>query len=90
MARREMRRALEDEIPIDGGTAVQLDPERPVFRGNGGDDYVCIECGTVLAASMPIQYMNRKVRIKCARCRTINVAVEEPGIDYAAAYRRPQ
>ena len=33
----------------DGGTAVQEDPDRPVFHGNGPDDYVCVECGNVLA-----------------------------------------
>ena len=34
----------------DGGTALQEDPERPVFRGHGPYDYVCVECGNVLAA----------------------------------------
>ena len=26
------------EVPPDGGTALQEDPDRPVFRGNGPDD----------------------------------------------------
>ena len=74
-----MRRVREGEVPRDGGTALQDDPDRPVFRGNGPDDYVCVECGNVLAASMGAEYMTRKVRVKCGRCRTINVAVtEEP------------
>ena len=49
---------------MDGGTAVQENPDRPVFRGNGPDDHVCVQCGNVLAASMPPEYMNRKVRVR--------------------------
>ena len=45
-----MRRVREGEVPPDGGTALQEDPDRPVFRGNGPYDYVCVECGNVLAA----------------------------------------
>jgi hypothetical protein len=86
MARKSMRRVQPGEVPSDGGTAIQMDPDRPVFRGNGPDDHVCVECGNVLAASMPPEYMNRKVRVRCARCRTVNVAVEEPGIDYSRPY----
>lgn len=78
------------EIPHDGGTAVQDDPDRPVFSGNGPDDYVCANCGTVLARAMPPEYMNRKLRIRCGRCRKINVAVEVEGVDYGKAFgRRP-
>jgi phage FluMu protein Com len=88
MARIAMRRPGEGEIPRDGGTAVQDDPDRPVFRGNGGDDYVCVSCGNVLASGMPPQYMNRKLRVRCGRCRTINVAIEIEGVDYASVYRR--
>ena len=85
-----MRRPREGEIPRDGGTAVQQDVDRPVFRGNGRFDYVCVECGNVLAASMPAEYMNRKVRVRCARCGTVNVAVEEEGVDYSKGFgRRP-
>jgi hypothetical protein len=74
-----MRQIREGEVPFDGGTAVQEDPARPVFRGNGPDDYVCVACGNVLAAAMqPIQ-MTKKVRVRCGRCMTVNVAVtEEP------------
>lgn len=89
MASLSMRHVRAGEVPPDGGTAVQQDVDRPVFRGNGPDDYVCVECGNVLAASMPPEYMNRKLRIKCARCSTINVAIEVPGVDYAAAFKRP-
>ncbi len=75
MATIAMRRVREGEVPRDGGTAVQENADRPVFAGNGPDDYVCVECGNVLAASMGLEQMNKRVRIKCGRCRTINVAV---------------
>jgi phage FluMu protein Com len=86
MARIAMRLPEVGEIPPDGGTALQEDPERPVFRGNGPDDYLCVRCGNVLAASMAPEYMNRKLRVKCGRCRTVNVAIEVPGVDYAKAF----
>jgi hypothetical protein len=69
-----MREIRPGEVPRDGGTAIQDDPDRPVFAGNGPDDYVCVGCGTVLAARMDAQYMTKKVRVKCARCKTVNVA----------------
>ena len=85
-----MRRPAPGEIPFDGGTAVQEDVDRPVFNCNGPYDYVCVECGNVLAASMPAEWMNRKVRVRCAGCRTVNVAVEEEGVDYSKGFgRRP-
>jgi phage FluMu protein Com len=86
MARIAMRLLRDGEVPFDGGTAVQDDPGRPVFSGNGPDDYVCVECGNVLAVSMPAEYMNRKVRIRCGRCRTVNAAVEREGINYSAVF----
>lgn len=93
MATIKMRLPEPGEIPPDGGTAVQENPDRPVFNGNGADDYVCVSCGNVLAALMSPEYMNRKLRIRCGRCRTINVAVEVAGVDYASAFgggaRRP-
>lgn len=81
-----MREIQLDEIPIDGGTAIQEDPERPVFRGNGPDDFVCVSCGTVLATGMDQAYMTRRVRIRCARCRTVNVSADVP----VAPARRPR
>jgi phage FluMu protein Com len=79
MATITMRRIREGEVPFDGGTAIQQDAARPVFNGNGPDDYVCVECGNVLAASMHAVQMTKKVRVRCARCSTVNVAVtEEP------------
>jgi hypothetical protein len=52
-ATKTMRRPEVGEVPRDGGTAVQLHPDKPVFRGNGAYDYLCVSCGNVLAASMP-------------------------------------
>ena len=82
-----MRRVHEGEVPPDGGTAVQESAERPVFRGNGAYDYVCVECGNLLAAAMDPEYMGRRVRIKCGRCRTVNIAAEVP-VEMARRRRR--
>lgn len=78
MPSRTMRRVRVGEVPFDGGTAVQEDPARPVFSGNGEYDYVCVECGNVLAAAMDPGYMTKRVRIRCGGCRTVNVAAEVP------------
>ena len=78
-----MRKVREGEVPKGGGTAVQEDPERPVFRGNGDDDFVCVGCGNVLAASMHPDYMDFKVRIRCGRCGTMNVANTDEEADRA-------
>jgi ribosomal protein S27AE len=85
-ARRKMRAVLAGEVPIDGGTAVQEEVDRPVFRGNGDYDYVCVSCGSVLAAGMDPQFMTRRVRVRCGRCRTVNIAAEVP----AETARRPR
>jgi ribosomal protein S27AE len=77
MTRITMRRVRQGEVPFDGGTAVQDDPARPVFRGNGPNDYVCVECGNVLAAGMDEDHMTYRVRVRCGRCRTVNVAPGE-------------
>jgi hypothetical protein len=83
---RTMRAVLAEEVPVDGGTAVQESADRPVFRGNGEYDYVCVSCGSLLAAGMDPQFMTRRVRVRCARCRTINIAAELP----VQAARRPR
>ena len=72
-----MRQVRAGEVPPDAGTAVQEDVDRPVFHGNGPDDYVCAECGNVLAEAMHHEQMTLKVRIRCARCRTVNVAITD-------------
>jgi hypothetical protein len=77
MATVTMREIREGEVPRDGATAIQENPDRPVFRANGPDDYVCVSCGNVLATSVSMTQMTKKVRIRCGRCRTINVAVED-------------
>jgi phage FluMu protein Com len=77
MARITMRRIREGEVPLGAGTALQDDPGRPVFSGHGPNDYVCVECGNVLAARMDPDYMTKKVRVKCAVCRTVNVAITD-------------
>ena len=77
MATVRMREIRAGEVPFDGGTALQEAPERPAFRGNGPDDYVCVSCGNVLAASMHAMQMTKKVRVRCAVCSTVNVAVTE-------------
>jgi phage FluMu protein Com len=83
MARLVMRKVREGEVPRGGGTAVQDNPERPVFRGNGPNDYVCVECGNLLATAMDAAYMDFKVRVRCGRCGTINVPDTDEAEDRA-------
>ncbi len=79
MAKIVMRHIRPGEVPKDGGTAIQDDADRPVFHGNGTDDYVCVECGNLLAEAMDPAVMTKKVRIRCGGCATVNVAItEEP------------
>ena len=73
-----MRAVQAGEVPIDGGIAVQEHADRPVFHGNGDDDYICVACGNVLAAGMAPEYMTRRVRVRCGRCGTTNIAAEIP------------
>jgi phage FluMu protein Com len=77
MARVVMRAVRPGEVPYDGGTALQEDPDRPVFHGNGPDDFVCVQCGNVLAEAMSDEQMTYKVRVKCGRCATINVSATD-------------
>jgi hypothetical protein len=70
-----MREIREGEVPFAAGTAIQDDPERPAFRGNGPDDYVCVQCGNVLAKAMAPEQMTKKVRVRCGVCTTVNVAI---------------
>ena len=75
MATIPMREVRAGEVPFDGGTAIQEDADRPVFHGNGPDDYVCVECGNLLAEAMHPVQMTKKVRVRCGRCSTVNVSV---------------
>jgi phage FluMu protein Com len=87
MANIAMRQIREGEVPFDGGTAIQEDPGRPAFRGNGPDDYVCVQCGNLLAEAMHPVQMTKKVRVRCGRCATVNVAVTDES-DEPARRRR--
>ena len=69
------RRILIKDGPY--GTAIQEDPGRPAFRGNGPDDYVCVKCGNVLAEAMHEVQMTYKVRVRCGVCRTVNVSATD-------------
>jgi phage FluMu protein Com len=75
MATITMREVRASEVPRDGGTAIQENADRPVFEGNGPDDYVCVSCGNVLATAMHPVQMTKKVRVRCGRCSTVNVSV---------------
>ncbi|MGI8803013.1 MAG: hypothetical protein ACR2KV_12710 [Solirubrobacteraceae bacterium] len=66
----------QEVIPAEFGTAVQEYADKPVFHGNGPDNYFCATCGNLLAETMPPGQM-RKVRIRCAKCQTTN-GVEIP------------
>ncbi len=77
MANRTMRHIGEGDVPFDGGTAIQENADRPVFRGNGEYDYLCVVCGNVLAEAMNPEQMTKKVRVRCGRCSTVNVAITE-------------
>jgi phage FluMu protein Com len=77
MARVAMREVRPGEVPYDGGTAIQEDPARPAFHGNGPDDYVCARCGNVLAEGMHELQMTYKVRVRCGVCRTVNVSATD-------------
>jgi phage FluMu protein Com len=76
MATIKMREISAGEIPFAAGTAVQEFADRPTFNGNGPNDYVCVKCGNVLAHAMHPLQMNVKLRVKCAVCGTINVAIQ--------------
>ena len=88
MARVVMRAVRPGEVPPDGGTALQEDPDRPVFRGNGPDDFVCVQCGNVLAASMDEQHMTYKVRVKCGA--DLPEGAEPDLKDAMGAHQRPE
>ena len=77
MARLEMREVRPGEVPPPRGPPLHGAPAPPGFSANGPDDYVCANCGNLLAASMAEQQMTLKVRIKCGRCKTVNVAITD-------------
>ena len=77
MARVAMREIREGEVPVRRRDRGPGGPGRPAFRGNGPDDYVCVQCGNVLAEAMNAEQMTKKVRVRCGVCRTVNVAVTD-------------
>ena len=76
MARVTMRRVREGEVPPSGGTAIGRSTGR-CSRATGRTTTSAWGCGNVLAASMHEIQMTLKVRIRCARCRTVNVAITD-------------
>jgi hypothetical protein len=76
MGRVVMRAVRPGEVPPDGATAIQEDPDRPAFRGNGPDDYVCVDAGTCWPRRWTA-YMTKKVRVRCGRWSTVNVAITD-------------
>jgi DNA-directed RNA polymerase subunit RPC12/RpoP len=64
--------ALKVTRAAAGGEAVAPHPGKPLFRGTGDTDYVCGECGYVIAASMgPTQRVIVDTTI-CAACGAEN------------------
>lgn len=82
-----MRGIREGEAPFDGGTALQEDPDRPAFRGSGPDDYACVGCGNVLAASMNPEQITKKVGVKCGRSLPDRQRQRDRRLGAAAALR---
>jgi len=37
-----------------------------------------VDCGNLLAEGMNAVQMTKKVRVRCGKCSTVNVAVTEP------------
>ena len=77
MATIAMREVREGEVPSDGGRRSRRMPAGPCSTATGPDDYVCVQCGNLLAEAMDPAYMTKKVRVRCGRCRTVNVAVTD-------------
>jgi DNA-directed RNA polymerase subunit RPC12/RpoP len=76
MADISMREVEPDEVPPNAGNAIQDDVDRPVFYGVGEDNYLCGNCGNLLAVEMQPAQMNIKVRIRCAKCGSLQVAIQ--------------
>jgi ribosomal protein S27AE len=76
MAELAMREVEPGEIPPNGGSALQDDPNRPVFYGVGENNYVCGNCGNLLAEHVSPAQMTIKVRVRCGKCASIQVALQ--------------
>ena len=77
MATVRMREIREGEVPFDGGTAIQEEPDRPAFAATVPTTTSASAAANVLAASMHAMQMTKKVRVRCGVCSTVNVAVQE-------------
>ena len=73
-----MRAVRPGEVPMDGGTRGPGGPGPPRVHRPRAHDYVCAECGNLLAKAMDADYMTFKVRVKCGVCKTINVSPRTP------------
>ena len=61
--------------PAESEDAVPAEPGSPLFRGTGGTDYVCGNCGSVMAAAMgPRQH----VTVESASCSGCGAENEFP------------
>jgi DNA-directed RNA polymerase subunit RPC12/RpoP len=76
MADIKMREVLEGEVPPNGGSAIQDHVDRPVVVGEGPNNYLCGNCGNLLAEALSPPQMNIKVRIRCAKCGSLQVALQ--------------
>jgi ribosomal protein S27AE len=76
MADIRMREVLEGEVPPNGGSAIQDHVDRPVVVGEGPNNYLCGNCGNLLAEHLSPPQMNIKVRIRCAKCGSLQVALQ--------------
>ena len=70
-----MRRVREGEVPPDGAHRAPGRPRPPVFRGQRPVRLRLRRVRQRARASMGLEAMTKRVRIKCGRCKTVNVAV---------------
>ncbi len=61
--------------PADSADHHTPDPGKPLFRGNGDTDYLCGNCGAVMAANMG---PNQHVIVDVATCSACGAENEFP------------
>ena len=74
--------------PIDESFAAITDLERVVPAVEGGS--VIEKTGPDTAEAMHAVQMTKKVRVRCGRCSTVNVAVADEGDEAARSAGRPR
>ena len=72
------------------GPPSRTTPTGPSSVAMAPNDYVCVECGNVLATGMDPEHMGKRVRIRCGRCRTVNVVRRGAGRAEPAACAGPE